>query len=718
MKLKQLGMIEAYGDAGSVVHLTLENHYESPFETTQNYFNAQWHKFRLHDTNPGMFGKLLEKDPFWKAVETALCRRYKILKYEEKFEFNDCHKIKGFVDVIAKAEDRLLTDKDKAIINTNPKLYSDHIIVDWKSNSAVKPEHIGQQQFYAYLWYRQHKTLPKKFIWDYVKIDKKLENTFTFKDVLAVRDKIDRFVKDIYKKQSIHDWLPALSGLASNCAKDECFWCGHKAVCKAELAKQIGDSFKIIIKKGRIYFGSPTSPDLDAMLDKEFSYEVANKEFMIKLLKKRGREWDGIKNLRKYNSYPMGIYHRLVYVIEQYFKKQNINIDIITIDTRKEFQKVDELMPKLKGFNMRYYQNEAIDAIMDKKIGIIKCPTGTGKTVLAADIFRRKPTKTLFVVDVKVLLKQSKDELEDALDMKDQIGTITAGTMDIKSNLTICTIQTIVSLIKKKDKKLLKYLDSLETVISDETHLSKSLSYSKLFSKATNCQYRVGLTGTPNEDANDFLELNKNMGYVVYHVPTQQMIDEGYLIRPTIKFLKYHLAEIPEGTYQEIQEQLFKNTYRNQKVIDVCVHHNDKIILVLVTRISQGLLIEEELKKAGRDCFFIRGEVDDDNRDLIIKEARDGHTRVIIGTSGIVAKGLNIKPLEIIVNCAGNSTDVMTIQSLGRGLRICEGKTSMTYYDMHDEIDYFQTHTFKRIRAFKKEGHEVQIIQKGAKFYV
>ena len=60
-----------------------------------------------------------------------------------------------------------------------------------------------------------------------------------------------------------------------------------------------------------------------------------------------------------------------------------------------------------------------------------------------------------------------------------------------------------------------------------------------------------------------------------------------------------------------------------------------------------------------------------------------------------------------MVNCTGNASSIRTVQSLGRVLRVKEGKEQPIFYDFNDDMPFFDDHTRERISTFLKEGHSV-----------
>jgi len=688
-KLKPTDFVtDVYGIAGKLVHTFIEDYYtqyknkEITLDEIRDKFDKIWENKNLH-TKVGFFNTYLKKEQYWNAIVNGLNKKYNITKFEELIEFNDVYKIKGLIDAVVDNGD---------------------IIVDWKTNSSIDVRQKEQLKFYAYLYYRKYKKLPKKFVLEYLKINKKLEASFDKNDILDVRDMINDFIKKIHSKKKFSDW---------SINKNNCVFCPYKTKCEQDFIDQEEEKFILEIKNGTIYIRNPLTELFRKVLDKHLSYEIDNKYFVIQACKAKGFEWDGIVRHFKNNKLSIGFYHFLLRAINDYSKATNKLCPIEIIDRRKPEDINYELELKNKSIKLRNYQKEAVDIMLRSKIGILGLATSAGKTLISAEIIRRKGLNTLFVIDNKTLLSQTKKEYEDYFDSP--VGTITEGEINLKPNkfnrtITVSTIQTIVSRLKKKDKKMINYLKTIQMVIYDECHQSKSKSYQMLHKKLLNCHYYIGLTGTPGNDKKEFLDLQAITGDVVYEIKAKDLIEFNYIMKPNIYFIEYKFGQYLVGTYQETFEQIIDNKNRNSQVLKVLENNKNKLTLIIVSRIKHGQIIEKMLCDNGYETFFIRGEISNKKRDEILNEARNGHSRILIGTSTIVSKGLNIKNLQVLINMTANVSDVQTIQSLGRLLRKQDGKTEANYYDFYDDIPYMKEHSLARIKQFEKEGHKINFI--------
>ena len=105
----------------------------------------------------------------------------------------------------------------------------------------------------------------------------------------------------------------------------------------------------------------------------------------------------------------------------------------------------------------------------------------------------------------------------------------------------------------------------------------------------------------------------------------------------------------------------------------------------------------------GRQVYFIRGDVDVEERDRI-KQLMEANTNVIcIAISAIFSTGVNIKNIHMIIFGAGGKSSIRTIQSIGRGLRLHDNKEKLTIIDLADNLKYGKRHIEKRMEIYKQE---------------
>jgi len=179
--------------------------------------------------------------------------------------------------------------------------------------------------------------------------------------------------------------------------------------------------------------------------------------------------WDGY--IRKYttnNSFPSGLLFR----ITQFLNKKNIKYELL--DTRKKF-KIDEkvVLENIEKFGLilRPYQIDGLIMGINNPYMIFWFATASGKTVVFSSLItafkaKNKFRKTLILVALTDLAFQHREEVGKLLGTK--MGLIEEGRFE-PEDITVSVINTLWNrAIKKKDNRVLKYLENVEYLIVDE----------------------------------------------------------------------------------------------------------------------------------------------------------------------------------------------------------------------------------------------------------
>lgn len=111
------------------------------------------------------------------------------------------------------------------------------------------------------------------------------------------------------------------------------------------------------------------------------------------------------------------------------------------------------------------YQEEAVEAALKYKNGILVMPCGAGKTITGLSVIARIGGRALWLTHTQDLLNQSLDKAKSIFndDIK-SYGAITAGKVNVGSSITFATIQTLA----KVDIQSLNLKDQFDVIIVDE----------------------------------------------------------------------------------------------------------------------------------------------------------------------------------------------------------------------------------------------------------
>ena len=424
--------------------------------------------------------------------------------------------------------------------------------------------------------------------------------------------------------------------------------------------------------------------------------------------------WDGKKHLlyagRGFNT---GLLERVQEVLATF------KINTRVLDRRKPVPFGKELVTK--NFEHRDYQQRALQAALYHKGGIVKVATGGGKSVILANLIAHTNVKTMVFVPSIDLLYQTKEMIEQVIGQ--DIGIIGDGEVDTK-NITISTIWSASNALSKKlvkfneedfgrkerfssasKQSIAAAVKAMELMIVDECHMTACQSLQCINSAAKNCRYKFGFSGTPNRGNGEDLLVEGVLGRKIIDIPASELIGAGYLVKPTIHFINIpESTEDPGNTYQSVYKNyIVENEVRNQRILETALTLKEagRKTLILVRNIKHG----ERLLELFEDrcvIYFVRGELDSDERNTIRKNFIKGKIDIIIA-SAVYDQGIDIKNLDALILAGSGKSPGRALQRIGRVIRPAKDKQDAMVIDFIDNAKYLYNHSLKRLETYRLE---------------
>lgn len=341
-----------------------------------------------------------------------------------------------------------------------------------------------------------------------------------------------------------------------------------------------------------------------------------------------------------------------------------------------------------EGITPRQFQLDLINQALIAERGVLKAPTGTGKTILGLFLINSIDNleQVLWLCHTKDLLYQTVEEAVKFFGY-DSVGIIGDSKRDTGKFLTIATRQSFKELADDLGT-------SYDMVIVDETHhISKFKSdYVEILQKVF-APIRIGLTATVSTDIEARLAMEALIGPVVGEFTINKGIEEGFMAEIKIKIIKIpKLQRIRElRRYPDVYEQgVVRRLDRNKLIMDLVKDYTaqGKSCLIVVNQIEHGNLLLSMARNMGLDTEFIQGATDADAR-VLAKIALDkSHIKSVIATT-VWKEGISIPSLNVVINAGGGKSEIATLQSIGRGTRTTPEKTEVIIHDFFDQSHPF-----------------------------
>ena len=430
--------------------------------------------------------------------------------------------------------------------------------------------------------------------------------------------------------------------------------------------------------------------------------------------------------------------------------KDNFEVDNISLDRAE-----DPDDPNVRI--MRPYQDEAVRAIIFKGNGrcLIQAATGAGKSFIIANLiytlqrqfFAGETFRTLIYVPNIQLVEQFYTDLLEYGFRSDEVCRFSGSTKkkDMKHLLT-------ASIVIANSTYCLQHIaeiGKIDMVIGDEAHKTfnhGTAGFSVLENFLIETKLRVGLSGTLPKGFK-FWQMVGLTGPKVFDASVTELQDQGFLSDCNITRLNIEVKEVitnrellfhPNSIYKvnsvdetgmslvgsgdpfrAEQKYMVDNCEKLfQPVLNYIVSEttSDDNAIILFDRTEMGerlfnyLDMQKERGIIDRTPLFIDGSIPVAERERVRKYVEDNTGCLLVGQSAILSTGINIKSLSKLVLFVGGKSMARTIQSIGRILRLKDGKQAEVIDTVYS-MKYSKRHAAQR-RALYLQFYDKQKFDK------
>ena len=390
---------------------------------------------------------------------------------------------------------------------------------------------------------------------------------------------------------------------------------------------------------------------------------------------------------------------------------------------KKDITRVESLICPLRArkydsrINLYDYQENAVEAVLRAKNGILVAPCGSGKTQMGLEAVARIGGKTLWLTHAQDLLNQSMNRAKSCFGLAPtEYGTITAGKVNVGNTITFATVQTASKI------DLTQYRDEWDCIIVDEAHRAvgtptQMMMFYRVLS-ALSARFKLGLTATPYRA--DGLErcMFALLGDVIHEVP--QSAVAGNTVPVRVKFVdtgyKPDVDKITDGdgtlNYAKLISDITENVKRNEVIIQqIFEASRNGAVLVLSDRINHLEDLETEITmyspyniKCAR-LGIASTKAEKERRARILTDLNNGALNVVFATYKLAKEGLDVPNLRTVVLSCPVKDKTTVIQSAGRVARKADGKEFGTVIDFSDDFGLLYGYEKKRRGYYKKNSY-------------
>lgn len=370
--------------------------------------------------------------------------------------------------------------------------------------------------------------------------------------------------------------------------------------------------------------------------------------------------------------------------------------------------------------SLRYYQQDAVNSVFDywQRGGpgspIVELPTGSGKSIVLAELTRRLVQE----FDARVLIATHRKELIDqdaravwSLWPQAPVGIYSAGLSRKELNqITVGGVQSLVVAARKPD------FPAFDVVLVDEAHLvapDENTQYGTLLGelRKRNADLRlVGLTATPYRMGQGMLTSGAGAMFdtVTYQADVQKLVDEGYLaplVAPAGGVMQIDTSGIAvrggEFVARDLEAAADLDAVNTSVAADVAraLREGRTSALVFATSIAHATHLQQALVAAGVQASVVTGASLPIERAGLLAQFK-GRQLQCICSCDVLTTGFDAPVTDVLALVRPTKSPGLYMQMVGRGMRLAQGKENCLLLDYGANVERHGPIT--RVRAPKE----------------
>jgi superfamily II DNA or RNA helicase len=391
----------------------------------------------------------------------------------------------------------------------------------------------------------------------------------------------------------------------------------------------------------------------------------------------------------------------------------------LTIESRMDSGLGTPDLDTLKSIEWRPGQAMVVSKILAHPGGVIKCPTGFGKTFICRALTRAYPkAKIAITVPSKDVAQKIYFDLANTMGA-DNVGMIGDGARKIR------TVNVVIS-------KSLHHLDQdINLLLCDECHSLLTLDYIKALNRFHRAKI-FGFTATPtgrSDKSDGFMEAV--FGPIIADVSYQEGVAAGNIVQLHAEIYRCESGPNVAGLSDKVYADrigIWQNVHRNNMIASIAKaktsEHNQVLIMVDKTEHAYMLskllpefqVITGDVDKSKIARFAKRGIVDENivtcsssDREKYRLQFETGELKYAIATR-IWSKGVDFRNLSCLIRADGLASPIDAGQIPGRLSRISTDGSKkfgvlVDFYDVFSKN--LENRSRQRLRVYRSNGWKV-----------
>lgn len=337
---------------------------------------------------------------------------------------------------------------------------------------------------------------------------------------------------------------------------------------------------------------------------------------------------------------------------------------------------------------LRPYQVAALEAVRAayqrrERRTLVVMPTGTGKTVLFAEVARLARGPVLVLAHRQELVEQAREKISAwcddvvAVEMADRRELTRADGR--RHKITVASVQSLRRRLRHVPR------DAFKIVVVDEAHHATADSYRALLDHFQT--WALGVTATP--DRSDRASLSEVFDSVAFEYDLRAAIDDGWLA-PIHSFIVQTQVDFSgvrkvagELSTPEVERILVKELHLAELAEPILRERGERPAIVFAASVAHARALARVLSElAGERDFAVAldGTAPLERRAPVLARFRRGEVRVLVNCA-LFTEGFDVPEIALVAIARPVLSRSFYAQMVGRGTRLAPGKRDLLVLD-------------------------------------
>jgi len=337
---------------------------------------------------------------------------------------------------------------------------------------------------------------------------------------------------------------------------------------------------------------------------------------------------------------------------------------------------------------LRPYQQRALEAVREAyrrkhRQVLVVMPTGTGKTVLFAEISRLAKGPVLVLAHRQELVEQARDKI--AVWCDDVVAVEMADRRELtrpngeRPKIAVASIQTLQRRLKEIPR------DAFRIVVIDEAHHSTADSFRAVIEHFD--AHVLGVTATP--ERSDGMKLGEVFSEVAFDYDLLTATEDGWLA-PIRSFLVKTEADFSgirkiagELATRDVEEVLTQDLHLVEMADPILRERGVRPAIVFAASVAHSKALARVLNQLSGDphcAVSLDGTHKLEERAAVIRRFKRGEVKVLVNCS-LFTEGFDVPEISLVAIARPVLSRSFYAQMVGRGTRLAPNKDDLLVLD-------------------------------------